>query len=197
MTDLLRISKALSNPVRIKIMDYLNEKRIANKSDLLAKTGLERAALDHHLKPMVDAGLVGILEITIDKVRNSFCYPKSSISLDVNDELSSDSIRAVLGEAIERDEDHQAIEERAQDAIKKNEINREDAKAILRTLFEHRGRGTKNTCSSCGRIKKMTELALCDHCLKPACDKCRRKIQIREGGTEMICDRCMREMFGS
>ncbi len=197
MSDLLHIAKALSNPVRIEILEYLKEKRIANKSDLLMKTGLERAALDHHLRPLINAGLVGILEITIDKVKNSLCYPKSSVSFSKTDELSSDSIRAVLGDSVESDVDHQAIEERAQRAIRNSDLDRDDAKAILRTLFEHRGKGTKNTCTSCGRIKRMTELALCDYCLRPACSKCRKQVQKREGGSEMICDRCMREMFGS
>ncbi|MFQ5832801.1 MAG: winged helix-turn-helix domain-containing protein [Candidatus Thorarchaeota archaeon] len=197
MTNLQTIAKALSNSVRIDVLEYLLEKRVANKSDLLARTNLERAALDHHLRPLLAAGLIGIVDVTIDKIKNSLCFPAASITLTKNPELSSEGIRSLLGTEVESDVDHSEIEERAQRAIRLGEISREDAKAILRTLFEHRGRGTKNTCTSCGRIKKMTYLSLCDNCLRPACKDCVETVQRTEGETQTICDRCVREMFGS
>ncbi|MFW9800298.1 MAG: ArsR family transcriptional regulator [Candidatus Thorarchaeota archaeon] len=197
MTNLQTIAKALSNPVRIDILEYLLERRVANKSELLARTKLKRAALDHHLRPLLTAGLIGIVDVTIDKVRNSLCFPASSITLTRNPEMSSDGIGVLLGTEVESDVDHSEIEEKAQRAIRNGEIRRGDAKAILRTLFEHRGRGTKNTCASCGRIKKMTYLTLCDNCLRPACNDCVENVQRTEGETHTICDRCVREMFGS
>ncbi|UCH04097.1 MAG: helix-turn-helix transcriptional regulator [Candidatus Thorarchaeota archaeon] len=197
MRNLQSVAKALSNPVRMQIFEYLLERRVANKSDLLAETGLERASLNHHLRSLAEAGLVVSVDVTIDKVRNSLCFLSASVSLESRSELSSQGVRALLGSEVESDVDHTEIEERAQRAIGKGELARDDAKAILRTLFEHRGRGTKNTCTSCGRIKRMSDLALCDNCLRPACQSCRQKVDKTEGGAETICDRCMRELFGS
>ncbi|MHA2379550.1 MAG: helix-turn-helix domain-containing protein [Candidatus Thorarchaeota archaeon] len=197
MTDLQSVARALSNPVRMQIFEYLLERRVANKSDLLAETGLERASLNHHLKSLAGAELVGTVDVTIDRVKNSLCFLSTSVAISSKSELSSQGVRALLGTEVESDVDHTEIEERAQRAIRKGELGRDDAKAILRTLFEHRGRGTKNTCTSCGRIKKMSDLALCDSCLRPACGDCRQTVDMTEGGTETICDRCMREMFGS
>ncbi|MFX0045904.1 MAG: helix-turn-helix domain-containing protein [Candidatus Hermodarchaeota archaeon] len=197
MTDLHSVAKALSNRVRMQIFEYLLERRVANKSDLLAETGLERASLNHHLKSLSEAELVGTIDVTIDKVKNSLCFLRASVTLDSRSELSSEGVRALLGTEVESDVDHTEIEERAQRAIRRGELGRDDAKAVLRTLFEHRGRGTKNTCSSCGRIKKMSDLALCDNCFRPACKSCRQTVDKTEGGTETICDRCMKELFGS
>jgi len=197
MTDLHSVAKALSNPVRMQIFEYLLERRVANKSDLLAETGLERASLNHHLKSLAQAELVGTVEVTIDKVKNSLCFLSASVNLESRSELSSQGVRALLGTEVESDVDHTEIEERAQRAIRKGELGRNDAKAILRTLFEHRGRGTKNTCTSCGRIKRMSSLALCDNCLRPACKTCRQTVDKTEPGAETICDRCMKELFGS
>ncbi|MHA2602680.1 MAG: helix-turn-helix domain-containing protein [Candidatus Thorarchaeota archaeon SMTZ1-83] len=197
MTDLRSVAEALSNPVRMRIFEYLLERRVANKSDLLTETGLERASLNHHLKSLAKADLVGTIDVRIDKVRNSLCFLRTSVTLDSKSELSSEEVRALLGTEVESDVDHTEIEEKAQRAIRNGELDRDDAKAILRTLFEHRGRGTKNTCTSCGRIKKMSDLALCDNCLRPACKSCRQTVDKTEGGTETICDRCMKELFGS
>ena len=197
MTDLRSVAEALSNPVRMRIFEYLLERRVANKSDLLTETGLERASLNHHLKSLAKADLVGTIDVRIDKVRNSLCFLRTSVTLDSKSELSSEEVRALLGTEVESDVDHTEIEEKAQRAIRNGELDRDDAKAILRTLFEHRGRGTKNTCTSCGRIKKMSDLALCDNCLRPACKSCRQTVDKTEGGTETICDMCMKELFGS
>ena len=57
--------------MRIQILEYLLVRRVANKSDLRELTGLERAALDHHLRPLEEAGLVGVVDIMIDRVKNS------------------------------------------------------------------------------------------------------------------------------
>jgi hypothetical protein len=197
MKDLLAIAKALSNPTRMRILEYLLEKRIANKGDIMAEIGLERAALDHHLRPLIDASLVGILEVTIDRVKNSLCYPVSSVRMDRVPEMSSEAIREVVGDEIDSEIDHAEIQDKAQRGVQSERLHQEDAVAIVRTLFEHRGRGTKNMCSVCGRIKKMSDLALCDSCFRPVCSKCRQKIQLpTDSRTELLCDRCLSQEFG-
>ncbi|MHA1959013.1 MAG: helix-turn-helix domain-containing protein [Candidatus Thorarchaeota archaeon] len=197
MDDLLAIAKALAHPTRLRIIEYLLEKRVVNKGDILAEIGLERAALDHHLRPLIDAGFVGILEVVIDKVKNSLCFPVSSVVLERNPEMTDDAIREVVGEAIDSEIDHAEIQSKAQSGVQSGRLGQEDAVAIVRTLFEHRGRGTKNMCSVCGRIKKMSDLALCDNCFRPVCSKCRQRIQLpSDDTTELICDRCLSQEFG-
>jgi len=109
--------------------------------------GLERAALEHHLKPLVDAKLVSILEVVIDRVKNSLLFPIASVTLDKNPEISTDALSDVIGKEIESDVNHDEIQEKAQAEVKAGRLDQEDAVAIVRTLFEHRGRGTKNMCS--------------------------------------------------
>ena len=194
--DLSKVSKALSNPTRVKLLEYLLEKRILNKGDLMAELGLERAALDHHLKPLIKAGLVQTMDVVIDKVRNCLCFPLFSVTIESKREISMAVVRDVVGDEIESDINHDEIQEKAQNEVEKGNLNQEDAVAIVRTLFEHRGRGTKNMCSVCGRIKKMADLSLCNQCFRPVCSNCHRLIEKDEKEKELLCDRCVSQMFG-
>jgi DNA-binding transcriptional ArsR family regulator len=194
--NLAKVSKALSNPTRVKLLDYLLEKRIMNKGDLMIELGLERAALDHHLKPLIDAGLVQTMEVVIDRVRNILCFPLFSVTIDSKQEISPNVVRDVIGEEIESDINHNEIQEKAQKEAESGNLHQEDAVAIVRTLFEHRGRGTKNMCSVCGRIKKMADLSLCDQCFRPVCSNCQHLIEKGKGKKELLCDRCVSQMFG-
>ena len=194
--DLTKVSKALSNPTRVKLLEYLLEKRILNKGDLMAELGLERAALDHHLKPLIEAGLVQTMDVVIDKVRNCLCFPLFSVTIDSKQEISPKVVKDVVGEEIESDINHDEIQEKAQKEVERGNLNQEDAVAIVRTLFEHRGRGTKNMCSVCGRIKKMADLSLCDQCFLPVCSNCHRMIAKDGSPRELLCDRCVSQMFG-
>ncbi|MFW9925560.1 MAG: ArsR family transcriptional regulator [Candidatus Thorarchaeota archaeon] len=193
--DLAKVSKALSNPTRVKLLEYLLQKRIMNKGDLMTEMGLERAALDHHLRPLKDAGLVQTMDVIIDKVRNSLCFPLFSVTIESKPEISPEIVRDIVGDEIESDINHDEIQEKAQKEVEKGNLNQEDAVAIVRTLFEHRGRGTKNMCSVCGRIKKMADLSLCDHCFRPVCTSCHRIIE-KGLDKELLCDRCVSQMFG-
>ncbi|MFX1369133.1 MAG: ArsR/SmtB family transcription factor [Promethearchaeota archaeon] len=188
--------KALSNSTRIKILDYLLVKRIANKGDIMDALNLERAALEHHLGPLVDAGLVGTFDVVIDKVKNSLCFPLESVKVVRDPEISIDVIRDVIGAEIESDVNHNEIQEKAQSEVDSGYLTQEDAVAIVRTLFEHRGRGTKNMCSVCGRIRKMANLTLCERCFRPVCTKCEQTLQRDDGVSERLCDRCVNQMFG-
>ncbi|MHA2377837.1 MAG: ArsR family transcriptional regulator [Candidatus Thorarchaeota archaeon] len=196
MEDVVSLSKALSNPIRTQILDYLLKKRIANKGDIMEELGLERAALEHHLRPLLDAQLVGTLDVVIDKVKNSLCFPMSSINFAREAEVSPDAIRDVIGMEIESDVNHDEIQEKAQAQVERGRLEQEDAVAIVRTLFEHRGRGTKNMCSVCGRIRKMNDLSLCDRCFRPICTKCEQVINKENGVSELLCDRCVGQLFG-
>ncbi len=194
--NLTKVSKALSNPTRVKLLNYLLEKRIMNKGDLMAELGLERAALDHHLKPLTDAGLVQTLDVVIDRVRNCLCFPLVSVKIESTQEVSPKVVRDIVGEEIESDINHDEIQRKAQKEVEMGNLNQEDAVAIVRTLFEHRGRGTKNMCSVCGRIKKMVDLSLCNHCFRPVCSNCHRVIEKDQDKKELLCDRCVSQMFG-
>lgn len=193
--NLSKVSKALSNPTRVKIMEYLLDKRMMNKGDLMEEFGLERAALDHHLRSLKEAGLVQTMDVIIDKIRNCLCFPLVSVTVNTKEELSASVIRDIVGMEIESDINHDEIQEKAQKEVEKGHLNQEDAVAIVRTLFEHRGRGTKNLCSVCGRIKKMADLSLCDQCFRPVCSKCHRVID-KEDRRELLCDRCLSQLFG-
>ncbi|MHA2021510.1 MAG: ArsR/SmtB family transcription factor [Candidatus Thorarchaeota archaeon] len=195
MDDLLSVSKALSNPTRVRILEYLLTKRVANKGDVMDELGLERAALEHHLKPLVDARIISILDVVIDRVKNSLLFPLVSVSLDKKPEISADALSDVIGTEIESDVNHDEIQEKAQAEVKAGRLDQEDAVAIVRTLFEHRGRGTKNMCSVCGRIRKMADLTLCERCFRPACTKCNQNIQREDGASELLCDRCLNQLF--
>lgn len=194
--DLAKVTKALSNPARVKLLEYLLEKRIMNKGDLMTEFRMERAALDHHLKPLIEAGLVQTMDVVIDKVRNCLCFPLASVTIDSKEEISPKVVRDVVGDEIESDINHDEIQEKAQKEVEKGTLNQEDAIAIVRTLFEHRGRGTKNMCSVCGRIKKMADLSLCDQCFRPVCSTCHRMIEKDKKSRELLCDRCVSQMFG-
>ena len=195
MSDLQVVSKALSKQTRVKILEYLLAKRVANKGDVMEELGLERAALEHHLKPLMDAELVAIHDVVIDKVKNSLLFPVTSVSLERNPEISADVMSEVIGSEIESDVNHDEIQEKAQTFVEAGKLNQDDAVAIVRTLFEHRGRGTKNMCSICGRIKKMADLSLCSQCFRPVCSSCNQVIQ-KESATELLCDRCLEALFG-
>lgn len=194
--NLAKVTKALSNPVRVQLLEFLLEKRILNKGDLMAELNLERAALDHHLKPLVDAGLVQTMDVVIDRVRNCLCFPVFSVKIQSSQEILPAVVRDIIGEEIESDINHNEIQEKAQREVEAGNLHQEDAIAIVRTLFDHRGRGTKNMCSVCGRIKKMSDLSLCDQCFRPVCSNCSRMIEKTTESKELLCDRCVSQMFG-
>ena len=196
MEDLVAISRALSNPIRIRILDYLLSKRIANKGDIMDEMNLERAALEHHLKSLIEAGIVGIYDVVIDKVKNSLCFPLASISVTKKPEMSASVVKDVIGAEIESDVNHDEIQEKAQAEVETGRLKKEDAVAIVRTLFAHRGRGTKNMCVVCGRIRKMADLTLCNKCFRPVCSRCEHVIQREDNTSELLCDRCLSDMFG-
>jgi DNA-binding transcriptional ArsR family regulator len=195
MSDDAAVFKALSNPTRVRVLHYLLEKRIANKGDIMKALGLERAALEHHLAPLVRAELVGTLDVVIDKVKNSLCFPLTSVRITRTPELQVDVVREVIGTEIESDVNHDEIQEKAQAEVRVKNLDQEDAVAIVRTLFEHRGRGTKNICSVCGRIRKMADLTLCDRCFRPVCSNCEQTLEREDGGKERLCGRCLEQMF--
>ncbi len=190
------VFKALSNPTRVKLLDYLLEKRMVNKGDLIAEMGLERAALDHHLRSLIEAELIQTMDVVIDRVKNCLCFPLCSISINSKQEITPSVVRDVIGDEIESDINHDEIQEKAQSEVEKGNLEQADAIAIVRTLFEHRGRGTKNMCSVCGRIKRMSDLSLCDHCFRPVCSNCQHLIEKEQKYTELLCDRCLSQMFG-
>jgi DNA-binding transcriptional ArsR family regulator/ribosomal protein S14 len=194
--DLAKVSKAISNPTRVKLLEYLLEKRIMNKGDLMAELGLERAALDHHLRPLMEAGLVQTIDVVIDRVRNCLCFPLFSVTIGSRQEISPEVVRDIVGKEIESDINHDEIQQKAQKEVERGKLNQEDAVAIVRTLFEHRGRGTKNMCSVCGRIKKMADLSLCSQCFRPVCSNCHHLIETGKEKKELLCDRCVSQMFG-
>ncbi|MDH4214049.1 MAG: ArsR family transcriptional regulator [Candidatus Thorarchaeota archaeon] len=194
--DLAKASKALSNPTRVRLLEYLLEKRIMNKGDLMSELGLERAALDHHLKPLINAGLVQTIDVIIDRVRNCLCFPLFSVTITSKQELSPEVVRDVIGDEIESDINHDEIQAKAQREVTAGNLHQEDAVAIVRTLFEHRGRGTKNMCSVCGRIKRMIDLSLCNQCFRPVCSTCGRRIKKDKDMMELLCDRCVSQLFG-
>lgn len=162
----------------------------------MTELGLERAALDHHLKPLIEAGLVQTMDVIIDRVRNCLCFPLFSVTIDSKQEISPSVVREIVGNEIESDINHDEIQEKAQKEVERGNLNQIDAVAIVRTLFEHRGRGTKNMCSVCGRIKKMADLSLCNHCFRPACSNCHRLIEKNQDEKELLCDRCVSQLFG-
>ena len=194
--DLASVSKALSNPTRVRLLDYLLEKRMVNKGDLMTEMRLERAALDHHLKPLIEAGLIQTMDVVIDRVKNCLCFPLVSVSVESKQEIDPSIVREVVGSEIESDINHDEIQEKAQKEVEKGNLNQVDAIAIVRTLFDHRGRGTKNMCSVCGRIKKMADLSLCDRCFRPVCTNCHRIIAKGSQESELFCDRCLAQEFG-
>jgi len=194
--DLSAVSKALSNSTRVKLLDYLLEKRMVNKGDLMAEMNLERAALDHHLKPLIQAGLIQTMDVIIDRVKNCLCFPLVSVSVESKQEIDPSIVREVVGSEIESDINHDEIQEKAQREVEKGNLNQADAVAIVRTLFEHRGRGTKNMCSVCGRIKKMSDLTLCDQCFRPVCSTCHQILAKDNKKKELLCDRCISQKFG-
>jgi DNA-binding transcriptional ArsR family regulator len=194
--DLALVSKALSNPTRVRLLEYLLQKRMANKGDLMTEMGLERAALDHHLKSLIEAGLIQTMDVVIDRVRNCLCFPLMSVLVENKQEIDPSVVREVVGTEIESDINHDEIQEKALREVEKGNLNHVDAVAIVRTLFEHRGRGTKNMCSVCGRIKKMVDLSLCDRCFRPVCTSCHRTIAKDSQESELFCDRCLAQEFG-
>jgi DNA-binding transcriptional ArsR family regulator len=195
MSDDVAVFKALANQTRVQILDYLLQKRIANKGDIMEALGLERAALEHHLAPLVKAELVGSIDVVIDKVKNSLCFPLASAKVTKSSELQAEAIREVIGTEIESDVNHDEIQEKAQAEVEAGRLNQEDAVAIVRTLFEHRGRGTKNICSVCGRMRKMADLTLCSRCFRPVCSNCVQTLEREDGSKELLCGRCLEQMF--
>ncbi|NWF94611.1 MAG: hypothetical protein HXY34_00540 [Candidatus Thorarchaeota archaeon] len=67
---------------------------------------------------------------------------------------------------------------------------------MVRTLFDYRGRGTRNLCASCGRIRRVSEMVLCHRCFGPVCAKCQKVVLKSDGTSEILCSKCIKEMFG-
>jgi ribosomal protein S14 len=134
--------------------------------------------------------------VVIDRVKNCLCFPLFSVSLQSKQEIQPSVVKEVVGEEIESDINHDEIQEKAQKEVEKGNLNQADAVAIVRTLFDHRGRGTKNMCSVCGRIKKMAYLSLCDNCFRPVCSNCHQIIAKGDQKKELFCDRCISQKFG-
>jgi hypothetical protein len=109
--------------------------------------------------------------------------------------MSASVVKDVIGAEIESDVNHDEIQEKAQTEVETGRLEQEDAVAIVRTLFAHRGRGTKNLCVVCGRIRKMADLTLCNRCFRPVCSKCEHIIQREDNTSELLCDRCLSNMF--
>lgn len=55
---LARMLKALGNPVRFQIMQYLAEKQVCITGDIVAFTTLAQSTVSQHLKVLREAGLI-------------------------------------------------------------------------------------------------------------------------------------------
>ena len=132
---MLKVAKALSSEIRLHILEYLLEVRIANKSDIMDHFNIERATLDHHLKPLLQADLVGQIEVIIDKVKNILCVPLKNVELKMQNEVDAVRILEIIGDNISIDIDHQEIQNKVQREVRLKSIKPEDAKAIIRTIF--------------------------------------------------------------
>ena len=58
---LASVAKALSEPLRVRIMDVLRRsKEPVCQCELIALYGIRQSLLSHHMKKLVDAGLVAV-----------------------------------------------------------------------------------------------------------------------------------------
>ena len=69
-SEISRVAKALANPARIAIIDYLLKSSACINGDLVEELGLAQATISQHLKELKS---IGIIQGTIEGVSVSYC----------------------------------------------------------------------------------------------------------------------------
>jgi ArsR family transcriptional regulator len=54
------VAKALSDPLRVRILDVLRNSEPVCQCELIALFGIRQSLLSHHLRKLVDAGLIDV-----------------------------------------------------------------------------------------------------------------------------------------
>ncbi len=184
------ILKAISNKIRLEILDYIIEEKFLIKNNLITHFKLQRAGLDFHLATLEEAGFIGLLEIKIKGRKYVFVYPKATWKINL-DLLETKRLQDFLpSELIENDFPN--LTERFW--IGSSEIkNPHTIKKILESLaIKLGGHSSDNFCQRC---KNALGIMKCSKCLKLYCTEC-AKIIIRSDKAKItFCYDCISDQF--
>ena len=180
---------ALSNKNRLKMYSIIFEEGIINKTDLGQRLSLDRAALDYHLKYLLEAGLIGIHEQEINKNRHVLIYPQRDLKMEVSEMSSFKDMLLTLPPKLEERRIDETFE-----SLKKmtKTIGSGDIARIMKKLSKYVY--TKpSKCDVCRGIIK--DINVCENCFALACGDCMETIHKTEGNIVKMCRKCIDELF--
>lgn len=71
--EIATVAKALSNPARVAILEYLLKSNACINSDLVQELGLAQATISQHLRELKE---IGLIKGSIDGNRMNYCINK-------------------------------------------------------------------------------------------------------------------------
>ena len=77
LQELAILSKALSHPARLMILEYLAEQKVCISGDITKEIPLSRTTVSQHLKELKNAGLI---QGSIEGLKVNYCLKPKAIS---------------------------------------------------------------------------------------------------------------------
>ncbi len=192
-----QIFEALDNERRIDLYEYILKRIFISKSELAKKFDINRASLNHHLKIMLNAGIVFERGLILDGRKQIFITP--AVVLHPN-------------RFIEPVEEYQNLAEQLEEwtrrtlttdtwRILKEELNRQEIPPNIVDMVEIRlfpslmkqvSAGTEY-CYICRTEKARSS---CNTCKNLICETHEHEIQREGDKTIILCPNCVEKFFG-
>lgn len=182
------IIKALSNEKRLEIYNFIKERKVLIKSEILKQFNMNRAALDHHLDLLTKAKLVEILDININNRKYSFVIFKSDFLISL-EEMSTSRISKHIPRKITEDVFHEITEK----LWFLNDLESNDIVVFLSKIAEKLDlKAWELFCKQC---RKNISIMRCSVCKKMICDKCGEIIRKTDQEQVIFCTSCLEKQF--
>ena len=196
--DLAAIAKALSNEVRIELFSKILEGSFLSKGILSEYVGIShRASLDHHLRELEAAELIGISSIRLEGHRFVFVYPKVNLKISIQDKIELQIENREEPTLMTKITDDLSAADVANlsSELRSQELEGFVVDKLINGLMAALGTLRKGIlCSQCRTGPPKPANRTCSSCGKPVCEDCIHEITKPDGGLQVICRHCRDDM---
>ncbi len=192
-----QIFEALDNERRIELFEYILQRIFISKSELAKKYDLNRASLNHHLKIMLNAGIIFERGLILDGRKQIFITPAVVLHPD---------------RLIEPMEEYQNFAEQLEEWTRRNltadtwqilkeELNRHEISPNIVDIVEIRlfpslMKRVSTTTEYCYICRTEEARSSCNTCKNLICKTHEHKIKREGEETITLCPNCVEKFFG-
>ena len=191
------IFEALDNERRIELYEYILQRIFISKSELAKKYDLNRASLNHHLKIMLNAGIIFERGLILDGRKQIFITPAVILHPDrlVESKTEFQNLAEQLEEWTRRNltTDTWRI---LKDEIIRQGISQNIVDMIEIRLFQSLMKRMSTRTEYCYICRTEEAYSSCNTCKNLICKTHEHEIKRKDGKLIILCPNCVEKFFG-